>query len=864
LSQQDNTPLAVVALIVVILFGALIVSSPTEKQVKRLTLPNAIWLETSRITELLTDPDQLLDYLEDGEITLINLFIGRWTTAHVINYNYSDAQLTTLIDTIHGGNPDFKAMAWVPATHPPDPLVDISTGANRTLMINEAVACVNKGFDGFNDDVEEFTGSLANLASLENDMATAIHALSGSKLHTCALMSHPSYDIETLYPLVTNPDYILAMLYSATAWGESKFKTAMDRVLDNTGTSLLIGMPVHDANYTIPLTNYFLWIDEQKEDGGPYLNLKGYAIYDGYLEGMQLDDWTAWTIWITAGEPPAPPVSADIEVDVNPSTTVVSNPLALGFGLAFGQTGNFVDKSSYQSLAKNAKFGYARIFDFHFGYSGGYNHPCTAWNEGAGTGTFTWTNVDLLVNALINLGIEPIICFGFVDSDGFVDACVPTGMALDGVTGLPAPATYAKYLEYWVNHFASEGLNVEYYEIINEPWLYHGTNDVKMGYYQAVYDAVQPAIKAIDATLLVGINGDSREYVVDYWIANAGADMDFMALHKYDSGTVGAYTDAQMFSRAETRKLESDGFWYSPADVKSLIEAYQGSAIEILDTESNFNSTTGSGSDPDIQTMTGAVWLALKLRAELLAGLDLAVYWRFAESQAFARDKPTGGWGLCMVNADNNLPYYPYFVQWMLGQRLSVGDTILSSSSSSDDLRALAWRHTDDDTLSVLLIHLSTEEETVVVSGVPGDATLTFVDNEVQQSYQTTTVTAGDMITLSGYTVALLHSPGIVAPEPPVPPPPQTDPPGPSEPPPPIPPPPQEEPPETPEAPPPPPLPIELPDPLSPRGKRFSQLLLTLSKHEPKGLNQIIAVLNKQKPLTFQEILWVLNKVGEV
>jgi hypothetical protein len=134
------------------------------------------------------------------------------------------------------------------------------------------------------------------------------------------------------------------------------------------------------------------------------------------------------------------------------------------------------------------------------------------------------------------------------------------------------------------------------------------------------------------------------------------------------------------------------------------------------------------------------------------------VYYCFATSASDEQRNPTGGAGFGMVNADNDKPWYPYYVHAMIGQNLAKGDTLVSSSSSSDDLRTVAWIH--GQTLNTLLILKVNQQRTIALNGLTGKVNYTKIDSSIPWTtsmVQTGTIDTSGSIIMNGYTVLLLQ-----------------------------------------------------------------------------------------------------------
>jgi hypothetical protein len=144
----------------------------------------------------------------------------------------------------------------------------------------------------------------------------------------------------------------------------------------------------------------------------------------------------------------------------------------------------------------------------------------------------------------------------------------------------------------------------------------------------------------------------------------------------------------------------------------------------------------------------------------MLENVQYSVYFTFSSSKSWElANKPSGGFGFGMVNNDDNQPWYPYYVQKLVGVNLSVGDSILDSESSSDDVRSIAWLH--NGTLNVLLACKVDESRIVHLRGIGAQTYISKIDGSVSYltpSVQTGNFSSADPLMINGYTVILLQT----------------------------------------------------------------------------------------------------------
>jgi len=448
-----------------------------------------------------------------------------------------------------------------------------------------------------------------------------------------------------------------------------------------------------------------------------------------------------------------------VDVAINISKVTGVNNLSLGFQLDWHRWVSFIDSPVQRQLARNANLKLIRVFDFRKTSPYGYPDlmPCTYWDESTRTGTWDWTQVDALTQKIFEVGAEPLFCLGWARD--YIWRYIPRGMAVNPNTGLPYPESYAAYAKEWVKHFKVKGWPIRYYEIMNEPHFYFGWNPsdtTKLSYYVHLWNTAARAMRAENPDILLSQDTITMRRVLDYWLTH-GDDVDSLNFHKYDAETIGQFTDAQMFVLAEKDTFENSATWYGLDEARQKWFNARGKWLPVINSESNFNSACETGTDPEIQQMAGAVWLALVLRTGILKGLNYNIYFEFSSSKSWQEAHGTG-WGFGMINEDDNQPWYPYYVHKMIGSNLAVGDKLVETQSSSNDVRNIAWIHKGK--LNILLICKVDQPRTVTIKGISGQLDVSWIDNTIPYEtprMQTGTLSADNFLVMSGYTVLLLQ-----------------------------------------------------------------------------------------------------------
>lgn len=446
-----------------------------------------------------------------------------------------------------------------------------------------------------------------------------------------------------------------------------------------------------------------------------------------------------------------------VDIDLNYRKVIGVNNLSLGFMIDH-EWKSWRDNSASRELARNAGFRIVRFCDWRD--SSHSPHPCTYWNESERTGTFNWTDVDLLVNRIFEIGAEPLITLGcYVGSKDY--APIPTGMAINRVTSLPYPESFAAYATDWVEHFKVVGLPVRFYEVFNEPFFYFykdwNFNETKLSYFFELFNAAYTEMHGANSRILVGNDASLYRVFLDYWVQRGGK-LDFLSFHKYDSNGLDD-SSAIGLQRADQRYFVTNGIWYGIDDARRLWFEANSDILPAINSESNFSAEWKNGTDPRIQQMVGAVWTALTLRGCILNNIQYSIYYSFQSSLSWQRaNTQSDGYGFGMVNSDNEQPWYPYYVQHMVGSNLELGDLLVETTSSSDEVRSLAWVH--NMTLNVLLISKVDCPRIIHLRGIEGDLSMIKIDNNISweaPKVQTYIIRSTEPMLMYGYTVALLQ-----------------------------------------------------------------------------------------------------------
>jgi hypothetical protein len=258
---------------------------------------NAVWIQDASWVKmnpniLTTNLTKVVDDLSQGSMKFAFVFGGYWNAdTSTIMYNENDYVFMTVINALHAVN--IKVLAWVEN----DGAMNLSAG-NRQNLYDQITNCMNKGFDGYNDDIEEWDGTLQNWIDYENNCTTVLHGL--GKLMTADV----ALDWQQNTNQYLHMDYIVSMLYSNVSTLESSQAAASwqedfgEYQEHNTppASPMIMGIMNYYGN------QYLLtW---QLEQVDKYLmayehpQLVGFCLWLYEYMGTHADDWSQWNNWI--------------------------------------------------------------------------------------------------------------------------------------------------------------------------------------------------------------------------------------------------------------------------------------------------------------------------------------------------------------------------------------------------------------------------------------------------------------------------------------------------------------------------------------------------------------------------------------
>lgn len=241
----------------------------------------AAWIDDADIINT-----TLLNRLVQSNTFFIPLYVGNWLSNGSVQYIYNDIQIANILNMIRNFDARFEIQATIwsdwDATD-----INIASSSLRTTMANAAVQCMNKEFDGFNDDLEGYTGRDAddaagrpNYIAWLNTMSSAIRAVG----------KHSSGCIGSYYNVnwaSVDLDHITAMFYTNSLLSQTDFTNSVNRILPNSFSPVFVGMLTGTAGW---LSTQLNWLNA--------CSPHNYAKYVGPMvfcaERMDANDWAVW------------------------------------------------------------------------------------------------------------------------------------------------------------------------------------------------------------------------------------------------------------------------------------------------------------------------------------------------------------------------------------------------------------------------------------------------------------------------------------------------------------------------------------------------------------------------------------------
>jgi hypothetical protein len=251
---------------------------------------------------LQNDFDSVLRNLNGSHIKYAFVFVGYWNSmTNDIDYTISEELIAATINGLHSIN--ITVLAWAENG---DANLDV-TAANRNNLYASIVNCVSKGFDGYNDDVEAYKGTLQDWIDYLNNATVVMHDL--DKLMTADV----GYDWQQNTNPYLHMDYIVSMFYGSKSILEDSRATVywqknFGQYLWNNNppaSPMILGIMNYYGN-----THSLSWQLEKLDEllsHYAHPKLEGFSLWVYEYMGTNADDWQQWNNWISRLQTQNPP-----------------------------------------------------------------------------------------------------------------------------------------------------------------------------------------------------------------------------------------------------------------------------------------------------------------------------------------------------------------------------------------------------------------------------------------------------------------------------------------------------------------------------------------------------------------------------
>jgi xylan 1,4-beta-xylosidase len=354
-----------------------------------------------------------------------------------------------------------------------------------------------------------------------------------------------------------------------------------------------------------------------------------------------------------------------------------------------------------------------------------------------GPGSYSWTNFDKYLDAIVSAGMRPIMELDFM----------PTALALNGKReDIYKNATdYKNFIQAVVQHcvdkYTAADVGQWYWEIWNEPdyaGFWNGSNateavGAKMTEYYTLYDNAVAAITAVLPNALVGGPATTQSGPIQAFLQHcrtAGTRVTFASSHVYPGGANAGTTAnaANLVSDNTSRVSGITGAGYTTAQVKSFNTEWN----------SSYNGQGGLVGDVvtsmDNHWNVGFILKGVKLLSDKNSGntpaLDVFSYWVLSD----VFDESSGPSGSYILGKNGTLPFGQVFgLMTFQGMRKAAFNAFKMLAYLGPN-RLMSTGGTSND-------------------GVDAMATISAAGDEIQilvyDFYQTMNTTGTDMVTVT-------------------------------------------------------------------------------------------------------------------
>jgi hypothetical protein len=216
--------------------------------------------------------------------------IGYWRADTSIDWTITNATIDTAIAAFHAAN--IKVFAWVEN----EATINLTSSIIVQKIYKTVISLMGLGFDGYNDDIEDWIGSTQTDLNYLNNETAALHNI--GKLMTADV----GYDWTQSVNNHLYIDHIASMFYSSRSkcedpQGAAYWQEDFGEYGGSYGSPtspMIIGIINYYGN-TYPLTWQLNWIDNALATYS-HPSLVGFCIW--LYEYISQSDWQQWDYWI--------------------------------------------------------------------------------------------------------------------------------------------------------------------------------------------------------------------------------------------------------------------------------------------------------------------------------------------------------------------------------------------------------------------------------------------------------------------------------------------------------------------------------------------------------------------------------------
>ncbi len=330
----------------------------------------------------------------------------------------------------------------------------------------------------------------------------------------------------------------------------------------------------------------------------------------------------------------------------------------------------------------------------------------------------------------------------------------------------PTPAAYAEYLTAFAKDLKSHGWSIPYWNIGNEVPIWISKTYAEA--FAVVFNAGAGAIHSVFPNALVGSDVLTAQGRMSYF-ASTLKGVGFLGFHFYPAGNLcagskfcipnnvnGYLTDPSTL--AASYPYPHSWQFISPRSSQLGWHNLTGHWLPVLDTETNLNTAQSDGSDPRLQTLFDAAWLAESYITASAQSMKGVVSYSLLSAYPTPKSPSTllGAWGFGLgvePTSTTETLYAPYWAAELWGSSVPAGAKELEvQTANSYYVPAIAVH--DGSVIQLLVANLADVDTTIPITVTGAADVATTVRTLDQRSYDMfyNTTTRTEQLVRSGIT----------------------------------------------------------------------------------------------------------------